>query len=160
MARHRGDRRAAGDAAVARADRHHAVRAVGARRHQGGERRRRRRGFRQFSPIFPVRDLASALAHYASLGFTSFAYEEGVDYGFANRDGVGLHLALDAAHHGAGTTYLYVRDADALFEEWSRPGIGGVTRPVGPTDYGLREGSHVDPDGNLIRFGSPDEDAA
>jgi DNA-binding MarR family transcriptional regulator/catechol 2,3-dioxygenase-like lactoylglutathione lyase family enzyme len=125
-----------------------------------GGRRRRRRGFRQFSPIFPVRDLASALAHYASLGFTTFAYEEGVDYGFADRDGVGLHLALDTAHYGAGTTYLYVRDADALYEEWSRPGIGGVTRAVGPTDYGLREGSHVDPDGNLIRFGSPDEDAA
>jgi hypothetical protein len=28
---------------------------------------------------------------------------------------------------------------------------------VGPADYdyGKREGSHTDPDGNLIRFGSP-----
>jgi hypothetical protein len=28
---------------------------------------------------------------------------------------------------------------------------------VGPDDYdyGKREGSHVDPDGNLLRFGSP-----
>ena len=50
---------------------------------------------------------------------------------------------------------MYVRDADALFHEWSRPGIGGVTRPVGRTPYRLREGSHTDPDGNLIRFGSP-----
>jgi hypothetical protein len=23
------------------------------------------------------------------------------------------------------------------------------------TDYGIREGGHVDPDGNLLRFGSP-----
>jgi hypothetical protein len=23
------------------------------------------------------------------------------------------------------------------------------------TDYGLREGWHIDPDGNLLRFGSP-----
>jgi hypothetical protein len=46
-------------------------------------------------------------------------------------------------------------DADALYEEWSRPGIGGRTHPVGPTPYKLREGSHTDPDGNLIRFGSP-----
>jgi hypothetical protein len=48
-----------------------------------------------------------------------------------------------------------VRDADALHAEWSRPGIGGHTHPVGPTPYGLREGSHTDPNGNLIRFGSP-----
>ena len=34
------------------------------------------------------------------------------------------------AHHASA--YLYVRDADALYEEWSRPGIGGRTRPVGP----------------------------
>ena len=53
-----------------------------------------------------------------------------------------------------GAAYLYVLDADALYAEWARPGIGGQTRPVGPTPYGLREGSHLDPDGNLIRFGS------
>jgi hypothetical protein len=37
----------------------------------------------------------------------------------------------------------------------TRPGIGGHTRPAGPTPYQLREGAHIDPDGNLIRFGSP-----
>jgi len=113
------------------------------------------RQFRQFSPIFPVRNLAAALAHYSALGFDTFAYADGDDYGFANREGTGLHLAADPdpAHHAS--TYLYVRDADALYEEWSRPGIGGHTRPVGPTPYKLREGSHTDPDGNLIRFGSP-----
>ena len=52
-----------------------------------------------------------------------------------------------------------MRDADALYEEWSKPGVGGLTRPVEPTEYGLREGSHIDPDGNLIRFGSPDQEA-
>jgi len=112
---------------------------------------------RSFSPIFPVRDLGAALAHYAALGFRTFAYEDGDDYGFANRDGTGLHLATsaegDAPHPGAA--YLYVRDADALYAEWTRPGIGGHTHPVRPTPYQLREGSHVDPDGNLIRFGSP-----
>jgi DNA-binding MarR family transcriptional regulator len=112
---------------------------------------------RSFSPIFPVRDLGAALAHYAALGFRAFAYEGGDDYGFANRDGTGLHLAAsaegDAPHPGAA--YLYVRDADALYAEWTRPGVGGHTHPVRPTPYQLREGSHVDPDGNLIRFGSP-----
>jgi DNA-binding MarR family transcriptional regulator len=110
---------------------------------------------RSFSPIFPVRDLGAALAHYAALGFNTLPYDGGDEYGFANRDGTGLHLAVSAEHEGPGATYLYVRDADALYEEWTRPGIGGHTHPVGPTPYKLREGSHVDPDGNLIRFGSP-----
>ncbi len=113
--------------------------------------------FRRFSPIFPVRDLPAALAHYAALGFDAFAYPDGDGYGFANREGIGLHLAADPEYDPAhsASTYLYVRDADALYEEWSRPGIGGRTRPVGPTPYKFREGSHTDPDGNLIRFGSP-----
>jgi DNA-binding MarR family transcriptional regulator len=123
----------------------------------GTGRKRPARQLRHFSPIFPVRNLAAALAHYSALGFETFPYADGDDYGFANREGVGLHLAADPDHDPAhhASTYLYVRDADALYEEWSRPDIGGHTRPVGPTPYKLREGSHTDPDGNLIRFGSP-----
>jgi DNA-binding MarR family transcriptional regulator len=114
--------------------------------------------FRQFSPIFPVRDMTAALAHYTALGFDAFAYAGPDDYGFANRDGIGLHLTGDPGHdpaHSHASAYLYVRDADALYAEWSRPGIGGQTRPASPTPYRLREGAHTDPDGNLIRFGSP-----
>jgi hypothetical protein len=51
-----------------------------------------------------------------------------------------------------------VGDANVLHEEWSRSGIAGHTETVGATLYKLREGSHVDPDGNLIRFGSPMEE--
>jgi catechol 2,3-dioxygenase-like lactoylglutathione lyase family enzyme len=125
----------------------------------GAALRRPARQFRRFSPIFPVRDLAAALAHYSALGFDAFAYEDGVDYGFANREGTDLHLAADAKHGPARTAasaYLHVRDADTLYEQWSMPGIGGRTQAVEPTTYGLREGAHIDPDGNLIRFGSPE----
>jgi DNA-binding MarR family transcriptional regulator len=147
----------------------------------GAARPRPARQLQQFSPIFPVRDMAAALEHYASLGFRTFAYDGGADYGFANRDGLSLHLAGHHDHehsdhdhgahqhgahdhgahdhgahdHGGAAAYLYVRDADALYAEWSQPGIGGQTRPPEPTPYKLREGSHTDPDGNLIRFGSP-----
>jgi len=115
----------------------------------------RTRQFRRFSPIFGVRDLAAALEHYASLGFRTSAYADADYYGFADRDGTGLHLALREHEPHPAAAYLYVRDADALYEEWTRPGIAGHTHPAVPTDYGLREGSHTDPDGNLIRFGSP-----
>ena len=118
------------------------------------------RQFHQISPIFSVRDLKAALAHYAALGFDTIPYEDGDGYGFANRDGLGLHLAVhdDHDHTHCGSAYLYVRDADKLYEEWSRPGVGGHTHPAGPTPYKFREGSHTDPDGNLIRFGSPMEE--
>jgi len=122
----------------------------------GAGQRRPARQLRRFSPVFSVRDLHAALDHYAALGFETVAYEGGDSYGFARRDGVELHLAADPEPH-PGAAYLYVRDADALYDQWSRPGLGGHTHPVGPTDYKLREGSHVDPDGNLIRFGSPIE---
>ncbi len=111
----------------------------------------------QACPIFPVKDLRRALAHYGTLGFTVRPYADG-GYGFAHRDGVSLHLALqpDAdSPVGAGAAYLFVDDADALAEEWSRPGVAGRTQPPDDTDYRLREGSHIDPDNNLIRFGSP-----
>jgi DNA-binding MarR family transcriptional regulator len=125
----------------------------------GAAKPRRSRQFRDLSPIFSVTDLASAMEHYSALGFDTFAYADGQEYGFANREGVGLHLAVVPDHdpaHNTVSTYLYVDDADALYEEWSRPGIGGHTHPVGPTPYKLREGAHIDPDGNLIRFGSPE----
>ena len=73
----------------------------------------RRGQLRSSSAIFSVRDLGAALAHYADLGFHTFAYEDGDDYGFADRDGTGHHLAAgpddDPAH--ASSAYLYVRDA-------------------------------------------------
>ena len=123
----------------------------------GAGRRRPARQLHRFCPIFPVRDLGAALAHYATLGFSTLASDDSHEYGFANRDGVGLHLAADPGHDTThpGSAYLYVRDADALYEEWSRPGIAGHTHPAEPTPYKLLEGSHADPDGNLIRFGSP-----
>jgi uncharacterized glyoxalase superfamily protein PhnB len=117
--------------------------------------------FRRFSPIFPVQDLTAALEHYAALGFGTTRYPGVHQYGFAERDGAQLHLHVHHDHvqehrdHGHGASaYLYVHDADALYEEWTRPGVGGVTRPVRTTEYNMREGSHTDPDGNVIRFGS------
>jgi DNA-binding MarR family transcriptional regulator len=123
----------------------------------GAGRRRPVRQLRRFCPIFRVRDLDAALAHYATLGFAAEASDDGAEYGFAHRDGVELQLAADPGHDVThpGSAYLYVRDADALYEEWSQPGVAGHTHRPEPTEYKMLEGSHADPDGNLIRFGSP-----
>ena len=78
---------------------------------------------RSFSPIFPVRDLRRALAHYASLGFDVTSYADSDFYGFADRDGVSLHLSREEGHdhedhdhedhEHVGSAYLYVADATA-----------------------------------------------
>jgi Ser/Thr protein kinase RdoA (MazF antagonist) len=114
--------------------------------------------FNQFSPVFRVKDLPRALAHYESLGFTTHAYTGPEVYGYADRDSTSLHLAVGDGRgpEGEGSeAYLFVEDADALYTEWSRPGIGGITQHVRDTPYQLREGADIDLDGNVIRFGSP-----
>jgi catechol 2,3-dioxygenase-like lactoylglutathione lyase family enzyme len=104
-------------------------------------------------PIFAVTDVARAIDHYQRLGFRTSKHDE--SYAFAHRDDLTIHLA-----HGdspgtalAGSLYLHVDDAAQLADDWRKAG----TEVAGPQDYdyGKREGSHVDPDGNRIRFGSP-----
>ena len=103
------------------------------------------------SPVLPVSDLNRALAHYAALGFVTSRHDD--TYGFAVWAGLELHLIVDPGW-GPSAVYLHVLDADAVAEHLREVGIGRTTMPV-DMDYGIREGSHVDPDGNLLRFGSP-----
>jgi predicted enzyme related to lactoylglutathione lyase len=113
---------------------------------------------RKFAPAFPVSDLAASLAHYARLGFTTSEYtgeSAAGGYGFARRDGVELQLGtVTTGRTTAPTTaYLYVDDADALAAEWRE--AGAEVGPPEDTPWGRREGVTIDPDGNVIRFGSP-----
>ncbi len=113
---------------------------------------------RRIAPVFVTTDLARALTHYGRLGFTVEAYDGGDHYGYACRDGIEIHLArVDRLDRRTTTScaYLWVDDAEALHAEWATAGVDGRLEPPSPTDYGLAEGAHVDPDGNLIRFGSP-----
>jgi hypothetical protein len=105
-------------------------------------------------PIFVVSDVARAVTHFERLGFTSSYHDEG--YAFAHRNELTIHLAgpgVDPRRVGRGVIYMHVDDADALADEWRDAGIEFVEPQ--DFDYGKREGSYQDPDGNLIRFGSP-----
>ena len=106
------------------------------------------------APVFSTANLDRWLDHYRALGFEVKNY--GQIYGYASRDGVTIHVSVNANHDPAltaGCAYVYVDDADALHALWSV--VPGGRGPA-PTDtpYGLREGGHLDPDGNLIRYGS------
>jgi hypothetical protein len=56
--------------------------------------------------------------------------------------------------NGIAVAYLVVDDADALFSDWTQPNVAGSTRPPADMPWGMHEGVHTDPDGNIIRFGS------
>ena len=110
------------------------------------------------APVLPVGDIARAADLYRDLGFTVERYAGADPYAFAQRDDVHLHLAQAAninALSSMVSVYLYVDDAAALHAEWSSANLPGRLHNAEPTAYGLLEGAYVDPDGNLLRFGSP-----
>jgi predicted enzyme related to lactoylglutathione lyase len=108
------------------------------------------------SPIFPVRDLAAALAYYQRLGWGAREWSGG-GYGFVTFEGAEIHLGterdLASRPDRRATAYLFVTDADALAAAWAA--AGGEVRPPEDTEWGQHEGALIDPDGNVIRFGSP-----
>ena len=108
---------------------------------------------RRAAPIFAVRDLDASMAHYQRMGFGTRAYEGG-GYGFATRDRIEIHLGV-SPDTGSRTSsaYFFVDDADQLAEEWRAAGMD--VHPPEDTEWGMHEGAIVDPDGNVIRFGSP-----
>ena len=107
----------------------------------------------RIAPIFAVHDVDAALAHYRRLGFAVRAYAGEYRYGFASRDGIEIHLGEPSGDHQISSAYLFVDDADGLAAEWRSAGVA-VHLPE-DTEWGQHEGSIVDPDGNVIRFGSP-----
>jgi catechol 2,3-dioxygenase-like lactoylglutathione lyase family enzyme len=85
------------------------------------------------APIFPVSDLAAALAYYRGLGFGAREWHGG-GYGFLAFDGAEIHLGaepdLDTRPDRRSTAYLFVEDADALARAWVAAGAD-VRLPAG-----------------------------
>jgi hypothetical protein len=110
---------------------------------------------KRIAPIFPVSDLSISLEYYQRLGFATRTYQKGVGYGFATLDNVEIHLGV--VPRGKSTTpssaYLFVDDADQLAHRWTAAGAN--VRAPEDTEWGQHEGVLIDPDGNIIRFGSP-----
>jgi catechol 2,3-dioxygenase-like lactoylglutathione lyase family enzyme len=116
-------------------------------------------------PILPSRDLRETLDFYERLGFENRgAPPEEWDYLIVGRGGIQLHFYPDPDVDPlttAASCYVYVEDADAVFEEWKRAGIeadpatGSRLVAAVDADYGMREFAVVDRSGNLVRVGSP-----
>ena len=113
------------------------------------------------APGMPTADMARTVEHYGRLGFTFSApgSQSPADAGFAigERDGIALHFALKPEHDPATTAtwvFVGVEDADEMGAELAAAGMD-QGRPVLTTDYKMRQIAHIDPDGNLLLFGSP-----
>lgn len=111
----------------------------------------------RIAPIFAVRDLDAAMDFYRRLGFSVRAYSGG-GYAFAHRDGVEIHLGVPGQDRRPGTAYLFVDDADELAASWHAAGV--EVRMPQDTEWGQHEGVLIDPDDNVIRFGSPMKEEA
>jgi catechol 2,3-dioxygenase-like lactoylglutathione lyase family enzyme len=115
-------------------------------------------------PILPSRDLTATLAFYEELGFENRgAPPDEWDYLIVGRDGIELHFILDAELdplRTAGSCYVYVEDAQRVFEQWRSIVRADVTtgsrvESLTRTAYGMNEFALIDPSGNLIRVGTP-----
>jgi predicted enzyme related to lactoylglutathione lyase len=115
---------------------------------------------RSVAPGLPTTDMARTVEYYCRLGFTfsapGSASLEGAGFAIGERDGIELHFALKHDHDPARTAtwvYLGVDDADQIAAEFRAAGATPRREPY-ETDYKMRELACIDPDGNLLLFGS------
>lgn len=112
-----------------------------------------------FAAVFTVADVGRALAFYVErLGFeVEFKMGDPPEYAILDKDAVSVHLmpaerAPDTL--GKSSIYVFVADVDALHGTLAARGCAFEEVPA-DYDYGMREMSVRDPDGNRITFGQP-----
>ena len=118
---------------------------------------------RAHAPVLLVRDVVGAHTYWAEkLGFRSpRLWGEPPTFCIPQRDGLSVMLNQVAPeddfrpngdYDGRCDAYFWVRDVDALYEEFSAAGADVVCEPD-DQPYGMRELLVRDPDGHLLIFG-------
>ena len=111
------------------------------------------------APILAVRDMKKALTFYNEIGFkTEFLWQDPPSYAVLSGGGsASIHLSLlDPAHRGQktkGVIYVFVHNVDQLYEECLEKG-SSIAEGIATRDYGMRDFEILDPDGNLLTFGT------
>jgi hypothetical protein len=109
------------------------------------------------APIIPTTDIARTAAFYGALGFA--IERQDAEFLMTRRDDIELFFGLNPDHdpkRTASCIYIRVTNSDALHRLWA--GIEGVKEPK-DQDYKMRDLPVIDPDNNLLLFGSPARDS-
>jgi len=113
--------------------------------------------FTSLVPIFSVSDLSKSIEFYTkTLGFQlDFVYGEPQFYAGLLKDNVELHLISKNLRQPAGTGNLSIlaSEVDDLYQKLLDLKVEILVSPD-DRDYGLRDFSCKDLDGNIIAFGT------
>jgi catechol 2,3-dioxygenase-like lactoylglutathione lyase family enzyme len=108
-------------------------------------------------PIVPAQDIAATTAWYSDmLGFDVFLAEP--EYGIVGRGEAWVHFRGPSETPPEDSTTslrIGVRGIDELYEQCRARDIVHQNAPLGEEDWGFREFSVTDVDGNLVTFFEP-----
>ncbi|MBK8138658.1 MAG: VOC family protein [Chloroflexi bacterium] len=111
--------------------------------------------FLSAAPVLLTRDLSRTADFYTQhLGFAIVSLYP--NYLILRRGAVALHFSLAAdldPKTNPCTTYVYLTGVREFYEQCQAEGVLRHNAWRGDQDYGMRDFSLVDPDGNLLTFG-------
>ncbi len=113
--------------------------------------------FRAAAPVFPVDNAAETAEFYRkTLGFKiKSLYGDPPYYAVVERDGVEIHLSEredTSKSIDRCAVYVYVDDADSLYEEFVGKGLE-MFAPPEDQENGMREFELTDNSGHFLMFG-------
>ncbi|WP_298817349.1 VOC family protein [uncultured Roseibium sp.] len=109
------------------------------------------------APVFPVSDVATAVAYYRDRLLFEVRFEwadnegEPARYAILGRDKIELHLTGGDALHPR-TAYCFVDGIDGYYALARKAGAN-ITEDIGDQPWEMREFETKDPDGNALIFG-------
>ena len=116
------------------------------------------------APYFVVADLKRSLAYYhEKLGFDEpEIWGDPPEFAMPSREGFifmiraasnGREIVVNRKQGGTWDAYIWIRDAQSLFEEFESRGAQIEYRPTIQKEYDMKEFAVRDPDGYVIAFG-------
>lgn len=108
------------------------------------------------APEMPVSDMEKALDYYEQqLGFAVVMRMSDGEYAIVERDGVALHLYLDAVgKQSPGSIHIFAVGLDELISELKGRGAR-ITHEIARQPWGNRDFRIADPSGNVIKYTEP-----
>lgn len=107
-------------------------------------------------PVLASLDIGKTVKFYQSLNFT-IVYQEQDHYGIVQRDNVAIHFWACSDRSIAENTScrIGVTDINSLYEEYQAQGVIHPNGSLMEKNWGTREFSILDIDGNQITFFEP-----